>query len=103
MVGARGPNCVPADWSCTSRPDFAQVNNFTLAPGEVYDYSASRTFAENGNYFFQVFFINALGQWEPIGERLQLHRLRRSAVSAPKASTSRSSNPDRTTCQALPH
>jgi hypothetical protein len=71
VVGARGPNCVPADWSCTSRPDFERVNNFTLAPGEVYDYSASRTFAENGTYFFQVFFINALGQWEPMGDRLQ--------------------------------
>lgn len=71
VVGARGPNCVPADWSCTSRPDFEQVDNFTLAPGEVYDYRASRTFAENGTYFFQVFFVNALGQWEPLGERLQ--------------------------------
>jgi hypothetical protein len=71
VVGARGPNCVPADWSCASRPDFAEVGSFTLAPGEVYDYRASRTFAENGTYFFQVFFVNALGQWEPIGERLQ--------------------------------
>jgi hypothetical protein len=42
-----------------------------LAPGEVYNYRASRTFTENGNYFFQVFFINALGQWEPIGNRLR--------------------------------
>lgn len=71
VVGARGPNCVPADWSCPSRPDFDVVNNFTLAPGEVYDYSASRTFAENGSYYFQVFFINALGQWETIGDRLR--------------------------------
>jgi hypothetical protein len=71
VVGARGPNCVPADWSCTSRPDFEQVDGFTLAPGEVYNYSASRTFTENGTYFFQVFFINALGQWEPMGDRLQ--------------------------------
>lgn len=71
LVGARGPNCVPADWSCTSRPDFAPVNNFTLAPGQVYNYSATRIFAENGDYFFQVFFINALGEWEPIGERLK--------------------------------
>ena len=69
VVGARGPNCVPADWSCTARPDFAPVENFTLAPGAVYDYSATRTFAENGNYYFQVFFINALGQWETMGDR----------------------------------
>ena len=47
------------------------MDSFTLTPGEVYDYRASRTFAENGTYFFQVFFINALGQWEPLGERLQ--------------------------------
>lgn len=71
LVGARGPNCVPADWSCTSRPDFAPVDNFSLAPGAVYDYSASRTFSENGNYFFQVFFVNALGEWETIGDRLR--------------------------------
>ncbi|MFN8466068.1 MAG: hypothetical protein U0X20_10975 [Caldilineaceae bacterium] len=71
VVGARGPNCVPADWSCTSRPDFEQVDSFTLAPGKVYDYRASRSFTENGTYFFQVFFINALGQWEPVGDRLQ--------------------------------
>ena len=71
VVGARGPNCVPADWSCTLRPDFEQVNNLTLAPGAVYDYSATRTFSENGNYFFQVFFINVLGQWEPMGKRIQ--------------------------------
>lgn len=71
VVGARGPNCVPADWSCPSRPDFDTVNNFTLAPGEVHDYSASRSFSENGSYYFQVFFINALGQWETIGDRLR--------------------------------
>lgn len=71
VVGGRGPNCVPADWSCPTRPDFNAVNNFTLAPGEVYNYNANRSFAENGNYYFQVFFINVLGQWETIGGRLR--------------------------------
>jgi hypothetical protein len=71
LVGSRGPDCVPADWSCTDRPDFQRVDNFTLAPGEVYTYSTTRSFTENGTYFVQPFFINALGQWEHMGERIQ--------------------------------
>ena len=42
VAGARGPNCVPADWRCESRPDHAFVDNLVLDPGESYAYSATR-------------------------------------------------------------
>jgi hypothetical protein len=71
VVGARGPDCVPADWSCTARPDHPAVDNLTLAPGEAYQYSATRAYADNGRYFVQVSFIGEAGVWEQIGERIQ--------------------------------
>jgi hypothetical protein len=71
VVGARGPDCVPADWSCTARPDHPVVDNLTLAPGEAYQYSATRAYADNGRYFVQVSFIGEAGVWEQIGERIQ--------------------------------
>ncbi len=71
VPGARGPDCVPADLSCTKRPDHPVVENLTLAPGQVYNYSATRTYTENGRYFVQVFFINDLGEWEGFGDRIQ--------------------------------
>jgi hypothetical protein len=70
VVGARGPDCVPATLDCTKRPDHAAIDNLTLAPGEVYSYAATRTYTENGRYFVQVFFISELGEWEAIGRRI---------------------------------
>lgn len=68
VVGARGPNCVPGDWSCTSRPDHPSVDNLTLAPGESYAYSAERSYSQNGRYFVQVSFIDEAGEWQQIGD-----------------------------------
>jgi hypothetical protein len=70
VVGARGPDCVPATLDCTKRPDHALIENLTLAPGEVYAYQDTRTYTENGRYFVGVFFISELGEWESIGPRL---------------------------------
>jgi hypothetical protein len=70
VVGARGPDCVPATVDCTLRPDHPAVDNLTLAPGETYTYTATRTYTENGRYFVGVFFISELDEWESIGPRL---------------------------------
>jgi hypothetical protein len=70
VVGARGPDCVPATWDCTRRPDYSFVNDLTLAPGESYEYSATRSFTENGRYWVQVSFIDEAGEWQQIGERI---------------------------------
>lgn len=70
VAGARGPNCVSADWSCESRPDHAYVDNLLLDPGESYAYSATRAYAQAGAYFVQAAFIDEAGEWQQIGERI---------------------------------
>jgi hypothetical protein len=68
---ARGPNC--GDWGCEGWGDFPAVTGIVLAPGESYDYNASRVFnLLGGGYFAEPAFEGPNGWWYPLqgGNRL---------------------------------
>jgi|GEM_PF-674977 len=60
LIGGRLNN----DQSCSGGcPDFSVIKNLTLAPGQVYSYSATRFLDRSGSYGFFVAYQKADGSW----------------------------------------
>lgn len=60
-LAARGPGC--AEWPCGAHNDFPVAENITLAAGESYMYSGTRSFSEAGSYQAQPEFADPNGWW----------------------------------------